>query len=1104
MQRRLNAKVLFGTLASLLVLGGAVHLVHSHQVQRNASSLLHQADRATQEKDYARAADLYQRYLQYQPDDTDALVRCAAALEKSSPSYAAQYQTFLLLEQVLRRQPDREDVRRRAVQAAIDLYRFHDAIRHLEYLLSAAPRRADLLHQLGWCQEAVGQYADSAESFRKAIAQAPGRIESYILLAELLVHRLERPAEAPRVMDALVAANPQSWQAHLARARFHYGRGDLDATAADVYKACALAPQESEVLLAAAEVALLKGNLGEARDYVQRGLKLHPKNERLYRSLATLEARCLHLDEAAACLRRGLKELPESVALHTHLAEVLLDQGQAAEVRELLAWLRGHTPPAGLGEYLEGRLLMLDGQWAEAIDKLLIARARLGLASEWTSNVCANLGRCHERLGDGELQLAAYRDAVVLNAGNVPARLELSKALLALRLPEEASLELRHLTSLPEAPAEAWVLYAAALLERYARQAPNATERKELDAVLARAAEVSPAAAELPWLRAERALLDDDKAAALAGLRKAVAQRPGEAKLWAALADMQARTGQPAEALATLEKAAQQLGPRLEIQQALLKYWSARPGAEAHAALQQVDKQAATLPRDERIRLLRGLAEAALLLGEKAAAEESLRQVAALLPKDLRSRLALFDLALSDNRDADTLALLAELRRLEGQDGVLWRGGEAARAIHLARKGDRSRLETARKRLGEIRDRRPDWARASLLQGYLDEIDGKLERAMESYRRAIDLGERPPVIVLRLARWLCEQGRTGEADQVLRQLEDVAPLPREHARLAAEVAVHTLAFKRAVTLARQLVPAKSRDYREQMWLAQIQWLAGQPLEAEETLRLAVAVAPRIPDPWVALVRHLARTQQPLQLDATLEEMRLKVPADRLALTTGRCLEAAGRFDKAESFFLQALAASAGDFAVIRCVAEFYLRTDQPARAEPHLRSLLAPTSEAPVEVAQWARRQLAIALALRKGPGDLAAALKELEKNGDTIEDRRIKAFVLAADPARRPEAVRLFESTLNQKPLTPDEQFLLIQVYDANRDHAKARERMLALLTLHRDQGQYLAYCARILLERGAVDDARFYFTTLERLEPNSPRTQRLRLALRDAQTNG
>ena len=50
MHRRLNDKMLFWTLAGSMILITAVHLVHGHQLQRNAGALARQAIRAMEAK----------------------------------------------------------------------------------------------------------------------------------------------------------------------------------------------------------------------------------------------------------------------------------------------------------------------------------------------------------------------------------------------------------------------------------------------------------------------------------------------------------------------------------------------------------------------------------------------------------------------------------------------------------------------------------------------------------------------------------------------------------------------------------------------------------------------------------------------------------------------------------------------------------------------------------------------------------------------------------------------------------------------------------------------------------------------------------------------
>src|SRR5207248_3466469 len=102
--------------------------------------------------------------------------------------------------------------------------------------------------------------------------------------------------------------------------------------------------------------------------------------------------------------------------------------------------------------------------------------------------------------------------------------------------------------------------------------------------------------------------------------------------------------------------------------------------------------------------------------------------------------------------------------------------------------------------------------------------------------------------------------------------------------------------------------------------------------------------------------------------------------------------------------------------VLRGIADFYCRTDAFEKAEPILQEVLLPAGEAPPELLVWARRQLALGLARRAGDGDFEHALALLDGNresvGQLLEDQRLRAYVLSTRPARRAEAVRLFEQT--------------------------------------------------------------------------------------------
>ena len=73
---------------------------------------------------------------------------------------------------------------------------------------------------LGQCYQAEGQFRKAAEHYAQAIAGKPQGLTVYKRYGYLLRQELSDPQRADQIMDQLVAANSQSPQASLERARY--------------------------------------------------------------------------------------------------------------------------------------------------------------------------------------------------------------------------------------------------------------------------------------------------------------------------------------------------------------------------------------------------------------------------------------------------------------------------------------------------------------------------------------------------------------------------------------------------------------------------------------------------------------------------------------------------------------------------------------------------------------------------------------------------------------------------------------------------------------------------------------------------------------------
>ncbi len=139
MKRRINPRVLLLAIALVTVLAVGTYLVHGFQVGRNAAVVLREANRYEAEGDETRTLEYLSRYLGLAPKDNETYARYALLLDKMAKAPRAKIQAFLVLEQALRREPTRSDIRRTVVKSAMTMQRYLDAIVHLKILLKETP-----------------------------------------------------------------------------------------------------------------------------------------------------------------------------------------------------------------------------------------------------------------------------------------------------------------------------------------------------------------------------------------------------------------------------------------------------------------------------------------------------------------------------------------------------------------------------------------------------------------------------------------------------------------------------------------------------------------------------------------------------------------------------------------------------------------------------------------------------------------------------------------------------------------------------------------------------------------------------------------------------
>ncbi len=1091
--------------AGTILFAGGVHLLHGYQVQRNAGALLFQAERAREQGRLDLSAKYLQRYLGFAPEDGEALAKLAFTFDELSATRGGRLRAFLAFEQALRHDPHRLDLRRRLVELAMELHRYGDASAHIQVLQNAQPGEGEVQFLLARCEEARGQYVLAAAAYEKASQLSPSHLESYLRRAVLLRQPLNQPELADQVMADMVRRN-EGFRARLFRTRYYRELGMLAEAEMDFAAALAKAPHDADVLLTGAELALQAGHRDRARRFLEEGCTRHANDRRMHQAAAELELADGKPDQAIARAKHGLEIDPNQPDLLAALAELLVEHHQAAEAEQVIGRLRKQKHSAAALDYLEARACMEKEKWREAVRLLERARPSLSTRLALQRQADLSLSRCYAQLGDSERQLALCRRAVAADPSWLPGRLELVAILVASGRIEQALAEQRQIVALPGAPASAWVTLARLLIVHNQRLRLPQRDWREVEHVVQSLEKAAPGSPSVVLARADLLAARGHSADARVLLRKACVEHPDELGPWLALADLAQGADDPWR---LLDEAEEKLGDSVALRLARLKHSFPKPGKPSAERIARLEDGIEQFSNDGQAQLFRALGDAWKRLGHSTDAERLWIEAAGRKPGDLRVRVSLFELALQNDNDAATERWLKEIRAIEG--GPLALGCEASRFIHQAAGSyENAGLAKARELVAQAIAQRPGLPMLLLREAQIAELEGNPDRAIERYRQVVEKGDAHRHTVFRLLHLLYEQQRYVEADQVIRKLQERSLADRDLQRLAAELSLRTQNAGRAVELARQAVPGEATDCREQLWLGQLLAAAGESEDATRALRRAVELTEQTPGPLVAparvaLVQHLARVGEINEAEQVVARAKTVLASGDAATALAQCYEAIGQLDEAERHYRRALAARLDDPALMRLAAGFYVRANRVREAETLLKKL-AESPKNDSEHAAWARRSLALILASKGDRQSVQQGLRLVEANLQATanaDDRRAQAHVLAAlrDRPSRLKAVKLLEELLQKGRIaTADDQFLLAQLYESERDWARARARLRELLGGQDRSANYVAHVAhyaRALARRGELEEAQLWCDRLEQTEPSHFQTLEIKVRL-------
>jgi tetratricopeptide (TPR) repeat protein len=1095
--RKLRPVFLSGLLAVVAVLGVAVHLVHGFQVRRTASALLDHARRAEADKDPARVAESLKRYLNINREDGPTWAWYARVVGDQVPSGPGREQVYLVCEQALRYRPGDTQLERRCADLALDLKRYNDARRHLKLLYERAPKDSrgnptdpELENLLGQCDRGESKFTDAERWFRTAVAHDPGEVASYDNLARMFRVELKQAETADQLVEAMVEANPRSARAYLRRWRYH---SDFHTAADphDLQRALQLDPEDSTVLLAAAGSGERKGDLAAAREYLQKGLALAPENTTFSLKLAEVELRDGNPDRAERVLRVAVEANPQSDLMYL-LAEALILQGKidgADEAGAYLTRLRKMGLREGFLEKLEARILMQRQQWSAAIAKINTARALLAADSSTMAQLNLMLAACYDRLGLDDQRLAALQQA----AGDERTAPEAAPALAenlarSGKLDEALKIHLQLVDRRPESRLDLVRLS----IQKVLRQPSEQRNWQDVEQKLQQAERAVPRRTEeLTLLRVDLLTAQGRPEDARNLVEAARTREPKNVSYRVKLAKIARDQGNAGLDLKILDQAEKDLGPNLELRRARLDAWVSRGGPEANAAIAQLAKTRTQLPPADQPAFLESMARGAYRLDDLPLARDCLRELMVLQPDNLQVMIGLFDLALKADDQTEAAELVGKIRRVEGEEGPVWRYAQAVCLINQLRRGDRAGLGTAQTLVSEILAKRGDWWGGPLLRGELAELRGDLDAAIPDFIRSVELGNSKPETASHLLDLLNQRQDFDQIDRLAQMLQDRSVVVEDLTFIAAMNAIRKRDFARGIAMARQAFPESSTRATDHLLLGRILLAAGRREDGEKALKRAVELGPGLPDVWLVHVRYLVESKQIDAAKAAIAAAQKALPVDRSALTLAQCFTLTGDITQAEALYGKALAEKPNDPATLRLAADFYVEQNRHDQALPLLARLVVPKTGALAADVAWAKRTGGL---IGLGPGgragiDQALGLIEqnLKANPHDYDDRHLSAILMAVRTSRRPEAIRQLEALDALNRLGREERFLLAYLYRAEGNPDRYRAQMLQVLAGAEKDSRFLANFIGFLIGRNELDQASHWLAELKRQQPAS-----------------
>ena len=540
----------------------------------------------------------------------------------------------------------------------------------------------------------------------------------------------------------------------------------------------------------------------------------------------------------------------------------------------------------------------------------------------------------------------------------------------------------------------------------------------------------------------------------------------------------------------------------------------ARMGDKAAEPLRSLAGNTKHYSKAARLQLWRGLAALSLRAGDYEQAKILSQGILSEEPGNRQMQIIRFEIAVQENDLKAIENILDEIKKEEKEPGAFWHYGQAMLLNLSAKNDDAKLLNKAQAHIQEALQIRPDWAAARVLAASLYDRQGNIEAAVESYRKAIDLGAQSTQLIRRTVQLLSILNRFREADELLRLLGDQQDSIMEDADLETSIVKAKIGqYEDAVSFARSQAE-KSNKASDHVWLGQLLTIVGTQAknqqrpkdadkdlsEAEKAFKKALEIDPKSDIAWVSMIQFYGQTGQIQKAEDAIAQAKAALPPEKVASAIAQCYEAIGKNQDAEKQLLDTAAKSPRDASVVDKLADFYMRNNKTDKAIEQLKKIIDGVVPADADQQLKARRSYATILFSQGGEANRKKALELIERNlrlnSTSQADQYAKAVLLANDLSltQRKKAIPTLEKLIAaQSSPSIEIQFTLAKLYLSEGEMTKFKNLMRKILNTKGKEPRYLAFYTDALIERDEIQEAGIYLDMLKKALPDSLVTHKL-----------